>query len=197
MVQKSTHKGYLFDDTPRGILEALLMAGGLAAILTAAPSLFAILGAIGYVATVQDRGRRKKLQRSYQYLLRNRYITRHLRGKNMRIELTVKGRTNILRHIQKRSLYEPIEKPEVWDKKWRLILFDIPAQERSKRNAFRAMIRRIGAEMLQKSVWVHPFDCSEQIALLKDFFNLSDQHLRFILCDSIGDDAILRKLFKI
>ena len=197
MVSKSTHEGYLFDDTPRGILEALLIAGGMAAVLTAAPTLFALLGAIGYVVTVRDRERKKKLQGSFQYLANHKYVARRRSRNGIRLELTPQGRKNITRHITQRVFREPIKRPKVWDLKWRLILFDIPAGERTKRNAFRALIRRTGAIMLQKSVWVHPFDCSEQVSLLKDFFNLSDERLRFITSDSIGNDEFFRRHFKI
>ena len=59
------------------------------------------------------------------------------------------------------------------------------------------MIRRIGAVMLQKSVWVYPYDCSEHIALLRQFFDLPEEALRLVEAHSIGDDLALRKHFKL
>lgn len=197
MVPKSKHKAYLFDDTPKGILEALLVAGGIAAALTFAPTLFVALAAVGYVIQAEDRERRKKLQRSFQYLTRHKYVRQYTDGTKIKIALTARGRSRITHHLQRHALYEPVEKPQVWDNKWRLILFDIPAAERSKRNAFRSFIRRLGARMLQKSVWVHPFDCAEHISLLRSIFVFSDEQLRLVVCDSIGDDAALRRYFKV
>ena len=197
MVPNTQHKGYLFDDTPRGILEALLIGGGIMLALTTAPTALMALAGIGYLIRSEDRARNRKLRSAFEYLSRQQYIRKRKNGKGVYIELTPKGHQRILRHIERRTLREPIPRPPVWDKKWRIILFDIPAQERTKRNAFRAFIRRQGAVMIQKSVWVHPFDCREQVSLLRDLFRLSDAQLRLIETHSIGYDTPLRKHFKI
>ena len=201
MVSKNNHdsknKGYLFDDTPRGILEALLVAGGIAIALSTAPTLFMALAGIGYIISAQDRARRKRVQRSFQYLNRCGYVTKRDRSNGFRIVLTPRGRVRALHYTKRRALNTSVPRPKVWDRKWRLILFDIPTGERAKRNAFRSFIRRQGAVMLQKSVWVHPFDCVEQIDLLKHIFDFSDVHLRLIVTDSIGIDAEFRRHFKL
>ena len=197
MVSNTQHKGSLFDDTPRGILEMLLVAGGIALALTVAPTALMALAGLGYVIKAEDRARNRKLRSAFAYLARQKYIQKRQHGKAVRVELTQKGRRRILWYIERRTLSTPVERPQVWDKKWRVILFDIPAGERTKRNAFRSFIRRQGAVMLQKSVWVHPFDCSEQVALLKEVFRLTDEQLRLIVTHSIGHDATLRKHFKI
>lgn len=187
----------LFDDTPRGIMEALLVAGGVALALSTAPTLFMALAAVGYVIKAEDRAKRRRLQRSFQYLMRNKYVTKDTTGKGARIGLTVRGKTRIMRHIRERTLLVPINRPKVWDRRWRIILFDIPTAERSKRNAFRALIRRLGAVMLQKSVWIYPFDCSEQVSILKSMFNFSDHELRIVVGDTIGDDEEFRRHFRV
>ncbi|OGG72563.1 CRISPR-associated endonuclease Cas2 [Candidatus Kaiserbacteria bacterium RIFCSPLOWO2_01_FULL_53_17] len=195
MVQKTTHKGYLFDDTPRGILEALAVVGGVTLALSVSPTLFVALAAIGYVFRAEDRSRRKKLQAAFQYLTRKRYVRRRTQGKKVVFELTKRGHAHIIHHLDRRSLAAPIERPATWDGRWRLILFDIPAEERTKRNAFRSFIRQIGAIMLQKSVWVYPFDCSERIDLLRRVFDLSHTELRLVIATSIGADASVRTHF--
>lgn len=196
MVQSAKH-GYLFDDTPRGILEALLVTGGIVVALSAGPALFAALAAAGYVIRADDRIRRKKLQRSFQYLTRQHYVNKRTAGKMVHLELTAYGRTRITHYLNRRSLLAPVERPRAWDKKWRLIMFDISAEERSKRNAFRSLISRLGAVMFQKSVWIHPFDCSDQINLLRNFFKLSDEELRLVVAHSIGRDRAFREHFKV
>ena len=197
--QKAGGRGYLFDDTPRGVLEALLVVGGIAGMLTFAPTLFAVLAGVGYVVRAGDMARRKRLNNSFQYLKRKKYvhvITRE-NGKGTRIELTEKGRRRGLDIRVKRALLQPVKRPRVWDKFWRIIIFDIAAEERTKRNAFRGLIRRLGAVMLQKSVWIYPFDCSEQIDLLKSFFALTDNELRIVVAKSIGEDASFQKHFRL
>ena len=188
----------MFDDTPMGILEALFVAGGIAIALSTAPTLFVALASIGYVFNADDRAQRRRLQRSFDYLKRHKYVSLRTSAQGRAGHmLTDEGRRRIKRLLVRRALVAPFERQKKWDGKWRLILFDISTEERAKRNAFRSMIRRIGAIMLQKSVWVYPYDCSEHISLLRQFFNLPEDSLRLVESGSIGNDEILRKHFKL
>ncbi len=197
MVSKTQHKEMLFDDTPRGLLEAMLVVGGFVAVMSTAPTLFVALSAVGFVLKGEDRVRRGKLQNSFQYALRNGYVRKRIAKDSIRIELTPRGRARALSIREKRVLSSPINRPRVWDKKWRLILFDIPSEERTKRNAFRSFVQQSGAVMLQKSVWLFPFDCSERIALLRNIFNLPEDELRLVIVESIGEDKKFRTHFRL
>ena len=88
-------------------------------------------------------------------------------------------------------------RPKVWDKKWRIALYDVPTGERLKRDAIRAALQRIGFFQLQKSVWVYPFDCGKEIHFLISFFELTPKEFRLVTTGSIGDDALLRKRFRL
>ncbi len=90
-----------------------------------------------------------------------------------------------------------IKKPKVWDKKWRLIIFDIAELKRIYRESFRGKLKELGFYSLQKSIWVYPFDCRDEIGLLKDFFGLSDKELRLIVSEDIGDDKLIKDFFKL
>ena len=90
-----------------------------------------------------------------------------------------------------------IKRPKKWDGKWRLIIFDIAELKRIYREAFRGKLKELGFEPLQRSVWVHPFDCRDEIELLRDFFGLSEGEMRFVVAESIGDDTALREVFKL
>lgn len=197
MVSKTHHVGSMFDDTSRGILEAILIAGGMTLALSVAPTAVVALAGIGYVLKAEDKERHKRIRAGFGYLSRKKYIQAQTSDSGLRIVVTSKGRREIQQHLLKKKLSEPIGRPRVWDKKWRIILFDVPSGERSKRNAFRSFIRREGAVMLQKSVWVHPFDCSENVVLLRQFFHFSNDQLRLIVTDSVGSDAHLKKHFKL
>ncbi|MBI2613044.1 hypothetical protein HYW59_04555 [Candidatus Kaiserbacteria bacterium] len=190
--------GSLFDDTPRGILEALLVAGGITVALSTSPVLLAALAGLGFVLKAEDKARKRKLSQYSSYVKGRKYITVRPIAKNrMRVDLTSLGRKKALDARARRLLAVPVERPKAWDHKWRLILFDIAAGEKHKRNAFRTFIKKIGAAMLQKSVWIHPFDCTEQIAILREFFNLSPDELQLVVAESIEYDRELRKHFKL
>ncbi len=110
------------------------------------------------------------------------------------IALTEKGRKRAGR-FQIDSL--KIEKPQKWDRKWRIVIFDISQLQITKREAFRGKLKELGFCPLQKSVWIHPFNCQDEIDLLREFFGLGQKEIRLIVAQTIGDDIFLKKFFKI
>jgi len=90
-----------------------------------------------------------------------------------------------------------IKRPKKWDKKWRIIVFDISELKKLYRDAFRGKLKELGFYPLQKSVWICPFDCRDEIELLREFFGLKEKELRLIVAESIGNDKWLRKIFQI
>ena len=53
-----------------------------------------------------------------------------------------------------------------WDGKWLMVIFDIPEKNSKVRKALREKLRELGFAMLQRSVWISPYDLS---SLLKEF----------------------------
>ena len=62
-----------------------------------------------------------------------------------------------------------INKPKKWDRKWRIILFDIPEKIRKARDVFRYHLNQLGFYEFQKSVFVHPYNCKDEIDYLIEF----------------------------
>jgi DNA-binding transcriptional regulator PaaX len=141
---------------------------------------------------------RSRTRSAFAYLCRMEYIEFVPQGGSVIMRLTDTGR----RRAQAKLLPEMLERavrhaPKVWDGKWRLILFDIPAPERVKRNAFRVLIRKLGATMLQKSVWAYPHDCTREMRLVADYFDLTPIQLRVVVAEDVGDDSVLQKRYKV
>lgn len=88
-----------------------------------------------------------------------------------------------------------ISKPKKWDKKWRLVMFDIAQSKKLSREAFRGKLKELDFLPFQKSVWIHPFNCEAEIGLLREFFNLSNKELKIIVADGIDDDGEWIKAF--
>ncbi len=184
-------------ETPSGLLLALLGIGGVVTLASISPVLLAPLIGVHAVIKANDRMRGQKLRNALGYLERQRYVTVDRTAQRKKIALTRNGLRRARQLAVRPSLEKPLPRPSTWDGLWRLIIFDIAAEERAKRNAFRHFIRKINAVMLQKSVWIYPFDCSERIDLLREFFGLSDAHLRLIVAQNIGDDSHLRRHFQL
>lgn len=90
-----------------------------------------------------------------------------------------------------------IKKPKKWDRYWRILIFDIAHKKRGTREALRGFLKRLNFYQLQKSVWMHPYDCRDEIGLLRSFFNLSEEEMRIILAKNIGNDRAVKRFFKI
>jgi len=82
-----------------------------------------------------------------------------------------------------------------WKGKWYVVLFDIKNERTPARNALRLLLRRLGFVQLQKSAWVFPHDCTDEVNFLRSFFKLNDGELRVIVTEDIGNDADLRIAF--
>lgn len=74
--------------------------------------------------------------------------------------------SSISRYFKKRY-------PE-WDGKWRVVIFDIPKELHTKRNQFRRRLKLMGFHMLQKSVFVFPYPCEEEIGDICNKLGLAD-----------------------
>ncbi|MFZ5366175.1 MAG: hypothetical protein ACOZBZ_02680 [Patescibacteria group bacterium] len=90
-----------------------------------------------------------------------------------------------------------IKRPKDWDRKWRIVIFDIAQLKKLHREALRGKLKELGFVSLQKSVWICPFECRDEIELLREFFGLEEKELRLIVAANIGNDTLLRKIFKI
>ncbi|KKS87871.1 MAG: hypothetical protein UV62_C0022G0003 [Parcubacteria group bacterium GW2011_GWC1_43_11] len=101
----------------------------------------------------------------------------------MTIKIT-KGGRDFLRKMDFDNL--TLERTENWDKKWRLVIFDIPEKKKPAREVLREKLKDLGMKKLQHSIWITPFPCEKEINLIKTVFNLSDYWVDVIITENIG-----------
>ncbi len=89
-----------------------------------------------------------------------------------------------------------IPKPEKWDKKWRGVLFDIPENCKAGRNALRGKLRELGFVQWQKSVFIYPYPCRDQIDFVVECFDLRP-YVRYATLSEITNEAELLLYFGI
>ena len=87
-----------------------------------------------------------------------------------------------------------LERPKKWDRKWRIIIFDIPERKKRIRDEIRKILTVAGFQRLQDSVWVYPYDCEDVIGLLKMDYGIGRDML-YIIADQIENDKYLRMDF--
>jgi CRISPR-associated endonuclease Cas2 len=81
-----------------------------------------------------------------------------------------------------------------WDKRYRMVIFDIPERKRRTRALLRETMREAGFLCIQRSVWIYPFDCEELIVLLKANLHIGKDVL-YTIVEKIENDAWIRKHF--
>lgn len=89
-----------------------------------------------------------------------------------------------------------IEKPDRWDGLWRCAIFDIPEKQKSLRNALRAKLKELGFVQVQKSVWVCPYPCRDELKALADYYHLGN-YLSLFEGKYLGQDHDLKKTFNL
>ena len=94
--------------------------------------------------------------------------------------------------------YDPenisIKIPARWDGKWRVVIFDIPEKRKGARDALRWELKKLGFVELQRSVWVFPYECRDQIDFIVEMFEIRE-HVYFLEVSHITQDAKLRLHF--
>ena len=135
----------------------------------------------------------KELREGISYLYRLEFINKkEIENGLITLLLTEKGKLKALNY----QLENIKNKKEKWDGKWRLVAFDIPEKYKRGRDALRRKLKKIGFCELQKSVFVTPFNCREEMGLLVKFFNL-EKYVRFGVLESVDNELYLKKNFKL
>jgi hypothetical protein len=161
-----------------------IAATGLLATALLAPN---VIGAMAKLNLMPHRQSKAKILQARDRLIEKGYA--RYRGKNL--ELTDKGRAALLRiEISK----DTIKKPAHWDKKWRLLIFDIPEHRRPIRDKIRRTLRIVGFMRLQDSVWIYPYDCEDMVTLLKADLRIGKDVL-YLIVDALEYDKPCRNYF--
>lgn len=84
-----------------------------------------------------------------------------------------------------------------WDKKWRIVIFDIPEELHKNRNQLRSKLKNIGFYMLQKSVFVVPYPCEKELGYICKNLKIAD-YVDVILAESVGfREKEIKKFFEV
>jgi len=88
-----------------------------------------------------------------------------------------------------------IKIPKKWDKKWRLVVFDIPEKNKKERFAFSEKLKTLGFYPLQKSVFIYPYDCRNEIDFICNFMSI-DRYVNYCIIEFLGKrEGDLRYIF--
>lgn len=119
------------------------------------------------------------------------FVTFEERGDKRYARITEAGK----RILELETLREKgLQKPKRWDKRWRVVIFDIPERRRGVRVRIRRFMEEYGFVRLQNSVWIYPYDCEDLIALAKADLRIGDDAL-YMIVEHLERDNHLREHF--
>ncbi len=106
------------------------------------------------------------------------------------IKLTQKGHTKYIKFkLEKLSL-----KSKSWDGKWRIVIYDIARVKKNQVSSFRNILKYINFFQLQKSVYLTPYPCDEEILYLREYFGIGNEVL-LIRADKIENEGFYKQYF--
>jgi len=185
VLEQSSRKRTRNKNLQKIVLQTVAAAGFLSVALLA-PNALQALRQVGLF----PKHRQKEIFNSS----RNRLVKAGLLAyKGKFIRLTAKGEAKLCqleRHDYK------LARPKRWDKKWRILIFDIPERRRALRARIRRTIVSVGFMRLQKSVWVYPYDCEDFVNLIKADLKIG-KDLLYLIVDSIENDKFIKEYFQL
>lgn len=89
-----------------------------------------------------------------------------------------------------------IKKPVRWDKKWRVVIFDIPEDKKRLRDRLRQKLQFLGFYALNRSVFVHPYPCFDEIEFIRQVFSVGGE-VTYLLAEDIENKTDLLSYFNL
>lgn len=193
---KERIKEFLYSDSmPATATKFLLMSvaiGGVAVGGAALPGILKLLESLD-LAEKKTGYSNKQISNALGDLKRKKLVEiEKYDNDKVEVKLTNKGKKRI-REFSFDLL--AIKKPKKWDEKWRIVIFDIPNRHKQAREALRNKIRELGLRQMQKSVWVYPYECEDEILFVAEVFEVQ-KYVEIITAEKILHEGVIKKYFK-
>lgn len=156
-----------------------------------------IMPGLPLAAKLFDSRFKKYNKRRLKHTLKRLYHSELISTKEINDEviltLTKKGEQKVLKYkIDELKITEP----KRWDKKWRLVIFDIPNSKKQAREVFRELLKRLGFVQLQKSVFLQPFPCEDEIEFLRLNFGIS-KFVQTLIISKLENEEFYKQKFNL
>jgi len=171
----------------RSILATIGLAG-LITIIAIAPNSLQMLKLFGIG---KKQYKPKTVYKTIKRLEKQRIVEIRERGDKSTITITEKGKKRLLKY----NIDDiKIKIPKKWDKKWRIVSFDIPEKQKSAREALRRKLKELDFFPLQKSLFIFPYPCKNEIDFIAEIFQIENCVI-FLETSNINNEYKPKKYF--
>lgn len=187
---KNSNFGFKLGHKTKKIL--LILGGGIALSLTGRPDVcFRIIKGVSKEwKEINSRTLHEAIRKLYQSKLID---YKENDDGTVNLILTENGKNKALRYNLDKM---KIKRPDRWDGLWRLVIFDVPESFKQGRHALSSKLKQLGFYPLQKSVFIYPYECKNEIDFIVEIFNLKP-YVRFLIVKETDIDLDLKNKFKI
>lgn len=130
----------------------------------------------------EDAKKRGALRSTIRRLEKQKMISWKEENGILQLTLEEKGRKRILQYKMDSLSLKSTSK---WDGFWRVVIFDIPEDNRKAREFFREKLKNLGFQQLQKSVFITRLECKDEIDFLRHSLEISP-HVSYILAKDVS-----------
>lgn len=174
--------------TMRGVLGLMLEVGDI--LLPAGSRLEAWRRSKGLRLIDWEKYFPSQVERVAGRLARKGWVDRQETAEGAKITITEAGRKQVLLF----KLEELQPKKEKWDGKWRMVFFDVEEAKRKRRDDLRRYLKKLGFWQMQRSVWVCPYDCENEVKYLREILEVPHE-VKLGVLEKVENDRELREIF--
>ena len=133
------------------------------------------------------------LRRTIENLGRQRCIKIVDESDSCAVSLTERGKHGVLKYALD-ELELDTSKP--WDGKWRIVIYDIPDTLRHVRNELGSILKRMNFLRIQKSVYLTPFACEQEVEFIRLHFG-QEKNITLLTAGSLEHGHVYQEYFGI
>lgn len=106
------------------------------------------------------------------------------------LQITDKARRRLIKSDFNNLHVTPQEK---WDGKWRIVIYDIPESHKQSRQRLTKTLHSLGCFQLQKSTWISPFPCRNEIEIIATHYDIDSFVTYFEAIELDNANPLLRR----
>ena len=190
-------KEFINSGTPKANLTKIILC---AISISAIPLIVVGAGAMGNAVQIfrqfntNKKYTNKKISDTFTYLRRNKLIE-YVSDKNgiTTVKITNKGNVKLKSYSID---FVKISNPKKWDGKWRMVMFDLPIRYSKARDSLRLKLKQLGFVQFQKSVWIYPYPCFDEILFIADYYKVGN-YVEIMTVTDINNDIKFKKHFRL
>lgn len=81
-----------------------------------------------------------------------------------------------------------------WDKKWRIVIYDVHESKKQARNMFQKILKKLAFLQLQKSVYLTPYSCDEEVEYIRQIYDIG-KDVTILTVNGLENESAYKEYF--